>query len=80
MRWGVDVSAIEHTGQSEAIHSPDAWASIVVRLITPATASVDVVCTTAISCCRERPAYDLECYSTRVRNETSCSAARPPIG
>src|SRR5215470_17535608 len=40
-----------HTGQSEAIHSPEAWASVVVRLIMPAVWSMAVVCTVAISCC-----------------------------
>src|SRR4029453_4725853 len=39
------------TGQSEAIHSPEAWASIVVRLTNPAAWSTAVVCTVAISCC-----------------------------
>ena len=49
-RCGADVSVMAQTGHSEAIHSPDACASIVVRLIIPAAGSVDVVCTTAISC------------------------------
>ena len=38
------------TGQSEAIHSPDACASMVVRLTMPAAWSIAVVCTVAISC------------------------------
>ena len=37
-RCGVDVSVIAQTGHSEAIHSPDAWPSIVVELMIPATA------------------------------------------
>ena len=38
------------TGQSEAIHSPEACASTVVRLTMPAVWSIAVVCTVAISC------------------------------
>jgi hypothetical protein len=49
MRWGWAVSATGHTGQSEAIHSPEACASIVVRLTIPAAGSMAVVCTGAIS-------------------------------
>src|SRR5215813_7803684 len=51
MRWGLAVSAIGHTGQSEAIHSPEAWASVVVKLTMPALWSMAVVCKVAISCC-----------------------------
>jgi hypothetical protein len=36
MRWGSAVSAIGHTGQSDAIRSPEAWASVVVKLTIPA--------------------------------------------
>jgi hypothetical protein len=36
MRWGLAVSAIAQTGQSDAIHSPEAWASVVVKLTMPA--------------------------------------------
>jgi hypothetical protein len=43
MRWGFAVSATAHTGQSEAIHSPEAWASMVVKLTTPASLSIAVV-------------------------------------
>ena len=39
------------TGQSEAIHSPEACASTVVRLTMPAAWSIEVVCIVAISCC-----------------------------
>src|SRR5215469_10693046 len=39
-----------HTGQSEAIHSPDEWARTVVRLTIPPARSIAVVCTVAISC------------------------------
>jgi hypothetical protein len=35
MRWGAAVSFEEQTGQSDEIHSPDEWASRVVRLISP---------------------------------------------
>ena len=45
------VAAIGQTGQSEAIHSPEACASVVVRLTMPAVWSMAVVCTVAISCC-----------------------------
>src|SRR5262249_24488023 len=42
MRCGVAVSLMEHTGQSEAIHSPEAWARTVLSLYTasPYTASL----------------------------------------
>src|SRR6516225_2529694 len=51
MRWGWAVSAMGQTGQSEAIHSPEAWASVVVKLTMPAGWSIAVVCKVAISCC-----------------------------
>src|SRR5215469_1543919 len=50
MRCGVAVSLTAQIGHSEAIHSPDACASTVVRLTTPAVWSIAVVCTVAISC------------------------------
>src|SRR5262244_3940585 len=50
MRWGLAISAMEQTGQSEAIHSPDACASTVVKLTMPDAWSMAVVCTVAISC------------------------------
>jgi hypothetical protein len=37
------MSEIGQTGQSEAIHSPEAWASMVVRLTRPAAWSMPVV-------------------------------------
>ena len=40
----------EHTGQSEAIHSPEACARRVVRLMRPLVWSTAVVWTVAISC------------------------------
>jgi hypothetical protein len=49
IRCGVAVSLIGQTGQLDAIHSPEAWASIVVKLIA-AFRSIAVVCTVAISC------------------------------
>ena len=55
MRRGLAVSAIGQTGQSEAIHSPEAWASTVVRLTMPVVWSTAVACITAISS-RECPA------------------------
>ena len=36
MRCGAAVSLVGHTGQSEAIHSPEECASTVVRLTSPA--------------------------------------------
>jgi hypothetical protein len=51
MRWGLAVSAIGQTGQSDAIYSPEAWASVVVKLTMPALWSIAVVCNVAISCC-----------------------------
>src|SRR6266540_3716134 len=50
MRCGAAVSASRHTGQSEAIHSPEAWARTVVRFTVPVEASIAVVCTIAICC------------------------------
>src|SRR5215470_25532 len=50
MRCGVAVSLIAQTGQSEAIHSPEACARTVLSLTIPAVSSIDVVCTVAISC------------------------------
>ena len=47
MRRGTAVSAIGHTGHSDDSHSPDAWASVVVRRIRPASLSIAVVCTVA---------------------------------
>src|SRR5271165_4975012 len=49
MRWGEAVSPIGQTGQSDDTHSPDAWARMVVRRISPASVSIAVVCTVAIS-------------------------------
>ena len=48
--WGLTVSAMGQTGQSDAIHSPEACASVVVKLTIPAAWSMAVVCTVAISC------------------------------
>src|SRR5689334_16681943 len=48
MRCGLSASAIRQTGQSAAIHSPEACASTVVRLTVPIEASIAVVCTVAI--------------------------------
>ena len=51
MRCGLAISTTGQTGQSDAIHSPEACANMVVRLINPASRSSAVVCTVAISCC-----------------------------
>ncbi len=50
MRRGVAISERAHTGQSEAIHSPDEWASTVVKETACVAWSMVVVCTVAISC------------------------------
>ena len=49
MRWGAAVSAMAQTGQSEESHSPEAWARIVVSRMSPASLSISVDCTAAIS-------------------------------
>ena len=51
MRCGLAMSLTGQTGQSEAIHSPEACASMVVKLTIPEPLSIAVVCTVAISCC-----------------------------
>jgi hypothetical protein len=51
MRRGVAISDNAHTGQSEAIHSPEAWASTVVSDTVWMSWSMMVVCSVAISCC-----------------------------
>jgi hypothetical protein len=48
--WGRGLADGAQTGQSEAIHSPDECASVVVRLTMPAAWSIAVVCMVAISC------------------------------
>ena len=50
MRCGAAVSVTGQTGQSEEIHSPEECASTVVSWISPASLSMAVVWTTAISC------------------------------
>src|SRR6516164_5648489 len=50
MRWEEAISVIGHTGHSEEIHSPDEWASTVVRRSSPASLSIAVVWMVAISC------------------------------
>ena len=49
MRRGAAVSLIVQTGHSDDNHSPDEWASVVVRRINPASLSIAVVWTVAIS-------------------------------
>jgi len=44
------VSPIAQTGQSEAIHSPEACAITVLSRTIPTVSSIEVVCTVAISC------------------------------
>jgi hypothetical protein len=53
VRCGVAVSAMAQTGQSEAIHSPEAWARTVVKFTVPAVWSMAVVWIVAISCWRK---------------------------
>src|ERR1022692_3422742 len=50
MRCGAAVSLTGQTGQSDDIHSPDEWARMVVRRISPTSLSIAVLCTVAISC------------------------------
>src|SRR6516165_5067796 len=50
MRCGEFVSAMGQTGQSEAIHSPEACAKTVLSRTMPTVSSIEVVCTVAISC------------------------------
>src|SRR5829696_7531955 len=50
MRRGLAVSLTGHTGHSEETHSPDEWASTVVKRTSPAAVSIAVVCIVAISC------------------------------
>src|SRR5262249_58048491 len=50
MRCGAAVALMAQTGQSDAIHSPEAWARTVLRRTIPAASSIEVVCTVAISC------------------------------
>src|SRR6266702_4806282 len=82
MRCGAAVSASRHTGQSEAIHSPEACARIVVRLIVPLAASMAVVCTVAICCwpsalrTRSRP---LESGAYRKVRATSPGLSAPMV-
>src|SRR5437763_8471958 len=77
MRCGLAVSAAAQTGQSDAIHSPDECASMVVRLTIPVAGSMAVVCTVAISCwpsvlrTMSRPLA-----SGAYRNERSASPGR----
>ena len=60
MRRGAAVSLIAQTGHSDDSHSPDEWARTVVSRIHPASLSIEVVCTVAISCAAERFADDIE--------------------
>src|SRR5262245_24613650 len=50
MRWGAAVSLTGQTGQSDEIHSPDAWARTVYSRMRPDSLSMEVVWTVAISC------------------------------
>ncbi len=50
MRCGTAVSLMAQTGQSEAIHSPEAWAKTVLSRTIPAVSSIAVVWTVVISC------------------------------
>jgi hypothetical protein len=43
MRRGATVSAIGHTGHSDDSHSPEEWARVVVRRMSPASLSIAVV-------------------------------------
>jgi len=49
-RWGAAVSLTGQTGQSDEIHSPDAWIRVVVSLISLVSWSIAVAWTVAIPC------------------------------
>jgi hypothetical protein len=48
--YGAGAQGLPQTGQSEAIHSPEACAKTVLSRTMPAVSSIEVVCTVAISC------------------------------
>jgi hypothetical protein len=50
MRRGLAISAMGQTGLCEAIYSPEACESTVVRLTSPLVWSMVVVCMVATSC------------------------------
>src|SRR5213082_3119621 len=74
MRCGVAVSPMAQIGQSEAIHSPDAWASTVVRLTRPAAWSIAVVCTVANLVLAQGLTHDLKAARQRRIAEVPCAA------
>src|SRR5437870_2324686 len=76
MRWGAAVSLTGHTGHSEEIHSPDECANTVVRRTNPASLSIAVVCTAAISC---RPRL-LRTISSPLERGAYRKARSPPRG
>src|SRR3954451_4742556 len=64
------------SGQSEDTHSPDECAKVVVRRISPAPSSIEVVCTVAISW---RP-NDLRTRSKPVDNDAYRKVRSPSRG
>src|SRR5208282_4089055 len=77
MRRGVAISDNPHTGQSEAIHSPEAWASTVVSDTVWMSWSMMVVCSVAISCCPNT----LRTMSSPLASDAyGCSGRACPIG
>src|SRR5437868_5320403 len=84
MRCGAAVSLMAQTGQSEAIHSPEACARTVLSRTIPAVSSMDVDCTVAISCwLRVLRTMSSPLDSGAYRNDRSdppvCSARMVPI-
>jgi hypothetical protein len=60
MRWGLAISAMGQTGQSEAIHSPEACARTVVKLTRPDAWSIAVVLHGGDLMLTKRLAHDVE--------------------
>jgi hypothetical protein len=79
IRRGAAISERVHTGQSEAIHSPEAWASTVVSDTVWISWSMIVVCSVAISCwpntLRTMPEDAKEAFGHGVRAKRSKAGA-----
>jgi hypothetical protein len=64
MRRGAAVSLIGQTGHSDESPSPEEWASVVVRRMSPASLSIAVVWTAALMAAK-RLAHDIEAARER---------------
>src|SRR5262249_5954970 len=84
MRRGTAISDNVHTGQSEAIHSPDEWARSVVSDTVWISWSIMVVCNVAISCCpntlrtMSRP-LDSDAYRTERPGSSGRLPGKVPV-